>query len=175
MNKAVFKNAEQKPVTKLAIDIFVIFRIPRNMYPSRSPSRSRGIKRWIKASTDTNTLQVTGKSEYSSGNCASDWPEGDRCNCDGDDIEGDCQGTNVQITEWGVGHKQKNCSHKAKNDELRCVEFCVCFHRFSSLLLFPQKECWYTQSGKSKSQRRKYKRFPSVWYSSEQWTFAGRV
>ena len=84
------------------------------------------------------TLKEAGKAE--NGTCRSSACRTKRDGTDRyrDDIEGDRQGTDVQISQRRVRHQKQHCSHKTEDCQLRC--FCLCFHiQFSP--------CYYSLMG----------------------------
>ena len=69
-------------------------------------------------------------------------PHDDRSQCNGDDIEGDCQGADVQVPERGISHQQKYRSKQSHQRESHCLTLFV-HMKFSSLLPFSLWEIQY--------------------------------
>lgn len=89
-------------------------------------------------SAHTDTLQKTGEAENGARRSSACRTERDGTDRYRDDIEGDRQGTDVQISQRRVRHQKQHCSHKTEDCQLRC--FCLCFHiQFSP--------CYYSLMG----------------------------
>ena len=89
-------------------------------------------------SAHTDTLQKTGEAENGARRSSACRTKRDGTDRYRDDIEGDRQGTDVQISQRRVRHQKQHCSHKTEDCQLRC--FCLCFHiQFSP--------CYYSLKG----------------------------